>query len=259
MMLNMIISGEDEGGDAPPVILAHGLFGQARNLGGLARRLDDARKVISVDMRNHGDSPHDPDHSYHAMAGDLAEVIAPHGGVADVVGHSMGGKAAMTLALSRPDLVRRLVVMDIAPIAYDHSQQDYIDAMQGMDLSGLSLRSEADKRLAERIDDPGVRAFLLQSLDLKSDPPEWKLNLDVLSDQMPGIVGWPDDLPKAGFDGPCLFLAGAASDYAAEGAAADAIHAYFPQAELRYLEGCGHWIHAEKPKEVGGVVAGFLG
>ncbi|SDE66947.1 Pimeloyl-ACP methyl ester carboxylesterase [Paracoccus isoporae] len=257
MKLNTIISGSP--GDAPPVLLVHGLFGQARNLGGLARRLDDARQVISVDMRNHGDSPHDPDHSYPALAGDLARVIEAHGGVADVVGHSMGGKAAMTLALSRPELVRRLVVMDIAPVTYSHSQQEYIDAMQGMDLTGLKLRSDADKRLAAEIDDPGVRAFLLQSLDLKADPPEWKLNLDVLSDQMSSLTGWPDGLNPGAFDGPALFLAGAASDYAAEGPAADAIRRYFPQAELRYLDGCGHWIHAEKPKEVGEAVAGFLG
>ncbi|WBU57550.1 alpha/beta fold hydrolase [Paracoccus sediminicola] len=256
MKLNTIITGER--GDLPPVILAHGLFGQARNLGGLARRLDDARQVISVDMRNHGDSPQSDDHSYPAMAEDLAELIEAQGGSADLVGHSMGGKAAMVLALTRPELVRRLVVLDIAPIAYTHSQQPYADAMQGLELDGLTRRSEADKRLAETLDDPGVRAFLLQNLDLKADPPIWKLNLDVLSEQMPIVTGWPEGLTKAAFEGPALFLAGGASDYAAEGPAADAIRAYFPQAELRYLDGCGHWIHAENPKQTGEAVAEFL-
>ena len=257
MKLNTIISGEDHG--LPPVLLAHGLFGSAKNLGGLARRLDDHRKVISVDMRNHGDSPHDTDHSYPALARDLAGVIAEHGGIADIVGHSMGGKAAMALALNHPEMLRRLVVLDISPIAYRHSQQEYVEAMQGLDLAGVKLRSEADRRLAETVDDPGVRAFLLQSLDLKAEPARWKLNLPVLSEQMGLLTGWPEDLPTGAFTGPALFLAGAASDYARAGRNADAIHAYFPQAELRYIAGCGHWLHAEEPKLVADAVADFLG
>ncbi|NHF72098.1 alpha/beta fold hydrolase [Paracoccus xiamenensis] len=258
-MLNTITSGptvEDSG--LPPLLLVHGLFGSAKNLGGLARRLDPVRKVISVDMRNHGDSPHDADHSYPALADDLAKVIADHGGLVDIVGHSMGGKTAMTLALTRPELLRRMVVLDIAPIAYGHSQQRYVDAMQGLDLAGVKLRSEADRRLAETVEEPGVRAFLLQSLDLKADPPQWKLNLPVLSDQMQVLTGWPEGLPKASFTGPALFLAGGASDYAAPGAAADEILEYFPQADLRYLPNSGHWLHAEEPKAVAEAVADFL-
>lgn len=257
MKLNTIISGEDHG--LPPVVLAHGLFGSGKNLGGLARRLDDHRKVISVDMRNHGDSPHDADHSYPALADDLAQVIANHGGLADVVGHSMGGKAAMVLALTRPEMLRRLVVLDIAPVSYAHSQQDYVDAMLGLDLDGLTLRSEADRRLAQSLDDPGVRAFLLQSLDLKAAPPRWKLNLPVLSDQMTRLTGWPEGLAPDAFQGPALFLAGGDSGYARPGQNADAIHDYFPQAELRYVPGCGHWLHAEEPRLVADAVADFLG
>lgn len=256
-MLNTIISGEDSA--LPPVLLVHGLFGSAKNLGGLARRLEGTRKVISVDMRNHGNSPRDPDHSYPALAEDLAQVIAAHGGVVDIVGHSMGGKTAMVLALTRPQMIRRLVVLDIAPIAYGHSQQKYADAMMGLDLTGLTLRSEADRRLAETVHEPGVRAFFLQSLDLKADPPRWKLNLAVLSDQMSLLTGWPEGLPKASFTGPALFLAGGASDYAAPGAAADEIREYFPQADLRYIPRIGHWLHAEEPKLVADTVAEFLG
>ena len=256
MKLNMIISGEDHG--LPPVLLVHGLFGSAKNLGGLARRLDPHRKVISVDMRNHGDSGHDADHSYPALAGDLAQVIEAHGGVVDIVGHSMGGKAAMVLALTRPEMARRLVVLDIAPVGYHHSQQEYVDAMLGLDLDGLKLRSEADRRLAQTVDEAGVRAFLLQSLDLKADPRRWKLNLDVLSDQMALLTGWPEGLTQGAFTGPALFLAGGASGYAKPGHNADAIHEYFPQAELRYFPNCGHWLHAEEPKLVADAVAEFL-
>ena len=135
----------------------------------------------------------------------------------------------------------------------------YADAMIGLDLNDLTLRSEADRRLAETLHDPGVRAFFLQSLDLKSDPPRWKLNLAVLSDQMHLLTGWPEGLPKSGFTGPALFLAGGASDYAAPGAAADEILEYFPQAELRYIPRSGHWLHAEEPKLVADTVADFLG
>jgi len=254
MMLNMIETGVDS--SLPPVLLAHGLFGSGRNLGGLARRLAETRRVISVDMRNHGDSFHDPDHSYPALAQDLARVIEAHGGKADVLGHSMGGKAAMMLALTRPERVRRLVVMDIAPYAYGHSQTGFVDAMQAVDLSGLRLRSDADARLAAHVSDPGVRAFLLQSLDLKADPPRWKFNLDALREQMPLLVGWPEVAP-GGFDGPALFLAGAESDYC-RAPQAEAIRRHFPQAEIRVVEGAGHWLHADRPAEVAAAVEAFL-
>ena len=256
MMLNMIVTGTDT--EQPPVLLAHGLFGSGKNLGGLARRLAETRRVISVEMRNHGDSFHDPDHSYPALAGDLAQVIAAHGRQADVLGHSMGGKAAMMLALTRPELVRKLVVMDIAPYAYSHTQTALIDAMEGVELNGLRLRSEADARLAASIPEPGIRAFLLQSLDLKSDPPRWKYNLTALRDQMNQLIGWPETAPKGTYEGPALFLAGAESDYCRE-PQVEAIRAHFPQAKLRYFAGAGHWLHADRPAEVAEVTAEFLG
>lgn len=258
MMLNMIVTGEDSGAGLPPVVLAHGLFGSARNLGGLARRLAETRRVISVDMRNHGDSPRDPDHGYAALAGDLADVIAGQGGCADVVGHSMGGKAAMMLALTRPALVRRLIVLDIAPWAYGHSQTALIDAMEAVDLSTVQRRSEADAQLARHVADPGVRAFLLQSLDLRSSPPRWKLNLPVLRRNMDRLVGWPPDAPKRTFRGPALFLAGENSDYCG-GPQIEAIRAHFPQAEIRFIAGAGHWLHADRPAETAEAVAAFLG
>ncbi|HRO15227.1 MAG TPA: alpha/beta fold hydrolase [Paracoccus sp. (in: a-proteobacteria)] len=253
MMLNQIVSGAPSA--LPPVVLAHGLFGQARNLGGLARRLGADRQVVSVDMRNHGESFQSPDHSYEALAGDLAQVIEAQGGRADVVGHSMGGKAAMRLAMTRPELVRRLVVLDIAPVSYPHTQESLIEAMESLDLSGLTLRSQADAALAAKVQDPGVRAFLLQSLDLKAQPPAWKMNLAVLHERMDDVTGFP-----AGgrpFDGPALFLAGGDSDYV-DPRGESAIRAAFPQAVIEHMPGIGHWLHAERPAEVGERVAGFL-
>ncbi|WP_134724505.1 alpha/beta fold hydrolase [Paracoccus luteus] len=253
MMLNITATGPQSA--LPPVIVAHGLFGQGRNLGVIARTLSDTRRVLSVDMRNHGESFRDDDHSYDAMAGDLARVIANHGGTADVVGHSMGGKAAMWLAVTRPRTVRRLAVLDIAPVAYRHSQHGIINAIEATDLSGVRTRSAADAALAAQLDDPGVRAFLLQSLDVKSDPPRWKMNLDVLRAQMDRLTGWPDG--GAPFDGPALFLRGGDSDYVDDSGLA-AIRSLFPQAQVETVPGTGHWLHAEKPAEVADRVASFL-
>lgn len=255
MRLNHTITGPQVG---LPILLAHGLFGQGRNLGALARRLSDARPVVTVDMRNHGDSFHDAVHDYVTMAGDLADVIADLGGQADVVGHSMGGKAAMALALTRPDMVRKLAIMDIAPVAYGHTQEHLIDAMESLDLGAVDRRSAADAMLTERVDDPGVRAFLLQSLDLKSDPKAWRLNLPALRDQMGQILGWPEDLPKAGFSGPVLEIAGERSDYLSEAGQA-ALREHFPQARVIRVKDAGHWLHADAPEAVAQILVSFLG
>lgn len=252
-MLHVLRQGD---GPATPLVIAHGLFGSARNWGAIVRSLADRGPVLSVDMRNHGQSPVDPRHGYAELAADLDEVIATEaGGRADLLGHSMGGKAAMMLALTRPDLVRRLVVGDIAPVSYRHSQHGYIDAMRGLDLRGLATRSEADRRLATTVPEPGVRAFLLQSLDLKADPPRWRLNLDALEDNMPAILGWPET--EAHFDGPALFLAGAASDYIRP-EHRPAIRALFPAARIARVTGAGHWLHADRPAEVAATIRAFL-
>lgn len=255
-MLNLIASGTAS--DVPPVLLAHGVFGNARNLGGLARRLE-GRRVLQVDMRNHGESFWSDDHDYPALAADLAEVVATEGGCADVVGHSMGGKAAMVLALTRPGMVRRLVVLDIAPIAYGHTQTGLIDRMEAMDRN-VTRRSEADAALAAAgVKGADVRGFLLQSLDLTQRPARWRMNLSVLRAAMATLTGWPADAVTPGaFTGPVLALAGAQSDYV-DAAGAAALRHWFPQVDLRVLEGTGHWLHAERPEAVGDAVAAFLG
>ena len=253
MKLNQTIFGDAAG---LPVLLVHGLFGQGRNLGALARRLAERRRVVTVDMRNHGDSFHDSDHGYPALAADLAGTIADVGGRVDLVGHSMGGKAAMAVALTQPGLVRKLAVMDIAPVAYGHSQDALIEAMESLDLTTLDRRSAADAALAARIDDPGVRAFLLQSLDLKSRA--WRLNLPALRDQMDKLVGWPAELPKGSFTGPVLEVLGERSDYVTEDGLA-ALRAHFPQARVVRVKDAGHWLHADAPEVVAQTLITYLG
>ncbi|TBX20988.1 esterase [Roseovarius sp. JS7-11] len=240
--------------DRPPLLIVHGLFGSARNWNVIAKRLSDERQVIGVDMRNHGDSAFQPTHSYPDMAADLAQVIAAHGGRADVLGHSMGGKAAMMLALTRPEMVNRLVVADIAPVAYGHSQSHLIDAMRAVDLSRVETRRDADEQLSAAVPEAGVRAFLLQSLDVKGR--RWRLNHDVLDRDMGKATGWPEGV-EGRFDGPVFMLSGAESDYVRP-EHRDAIKGYFPKARFAKIPGAGHWLHADKPREFEAAVRAFL-
>jgi pimeloyl-ACP methyl ester carboxylesterase len=252
-MLNTIVHGAAHGG--MPLVIAHGLFGSARNWGVVARRLAEGRRVIAVDMRNHGDSPWFDEHSYAAMAADLSEVIAAEGGRAGLLGHSMGGKAAMVLALTEPARVGRLIVADIAPVAYGHSQMEVVRAMQAVDLSAVTRRSEADPLLAAALEDPALRAFLLQSLSVEHGKASWKLNLAALADQMPAIMGFPEVAGR--FEGPTLFVTGENSNYV-RNEHWPRILELFPAAKRVVLPGAGHWVHAEAPKAFGAAVAGFL-
>ena len=238
-----------------PLVIAHGLYGSGRNWGVVARRLAENRDVITVDMRNHGTSPRFSTQSYPEMAEDLAQVIRELGGQADLIGHSMGGKAAMVLALTNGALIRRLVVADIAPVGYGHDQTHHIKAMRALSCEGLTSRSEADRRLSAHIADPGLRAFFLQSLDLKAQPAQWRLNFDTLAAEMPKIIGWP------GIDGqfsdPTLFLTGSESSYVLPEHRAK-IMALFPKARFATLKGAGHWLHADRPREFEETVRVFL-
>jgi pimeloyl-ACP methyl ester carboxylesterase len=245
-MLNTIIHGEQT--DKPTLLIAHGLFGSARNWGVIAKRLSADRQVIAVDMRNHGSSPWFDTHSYADMADDLTGMID---GPVDLLGHSMGGKAAMVMAVKNPHKINKLIVADIAPVAYSHSQMGPLSAMRGGDLSVVENRADAKAQLAHL--DPGLDDFLLQSLDIKSK--KWKLNLDVLETEMPKIVGFP--ALDGTFAGPTLFLSGATSDYV-KAEYRPEIKRLFPDAKFAKIPGAGHWLHAEKPREFEASVAAFL-
>lgn len=255
-MLTQIFHPAETPSVRPPLVIAHGLYGSGRNWGGIARRLAQTQDVVAVDMRNHGTSPRFASQSYADMAADLAEVILSLGGIADVLGHSMGGKAAMHLALTQAARVRKLVVADIAPVAYDHDQSHHARAMQALDMTGLATRAEADRRLQSLIPDPALRAFFLQSLDLKAPGgPAWRLNLKVLEAEMPNIVGWPGTTGR--FDGPSLFLTGADSTYV-QPEHRDLIKALFPKARFAKIPGAGHWLHADRPRAFEETVDVFL-
>lgn len=242
-------------GDKPPLVIAHGLFGSARNWGGITRRLAAGRRVVAVDLRNHGESFWDDTHSYAAMAADLAAVAETLGAPIDLIGHSMGGKAAMLLALTAPERIGRLIVADIAPIAYSHSQQPLVEAMAALDLSPLDRRSAADAALAPAVPDPGVRAFLLQNLRFDAGGARWSLNLAALGAAMPEIMGFPEMSTR--FAGPTLFLSGGASDYV-PASAKPTITARFPEAVFEAIPGAGHWLHADAPGPFVAALTAFL-
>jgi pimeloyl-ACP methyl ester carboxylesterase len=251
MRLQAIELGKGEDG-RPPVVLLHGLFGSARNFGGLQKSLAGTGKhVIALDLRNHGASPHDADTTYAAMAADVVETLAALGALpCRLLGHSMGGKVAMRLALDQPAQVDRLIVADIAPIAYLHGNRAIAEAMLGLPLREGMTRAEASALLAETVADPGVRAFLLLNLRVGSGVrPGWQIGVAELAAGMDAIQGWEDG--GTPYEGPSLFVTGGKSSYVPP-SAHDQIRSRFPGATFAVLPEAGHWLHAEDP-------AGFLG
>jgi pimeloyl-ACP methyl ester carboxylesterase len=252
MILNTLIAG-----DGPPVVLLHGLFGAAKNLGAIARALSTQARVLSMDLRNHGDSPHAAGMNYADMAADVAATMAAQSiGKARVIGHSMGGKAAMALALSRPELVERLAVLDIAPMAYDHDYSDYVTAMRAIPLDAGLTRHAAEAALAGAVPDAPMRAFLLNNLIL-GEAPRWRVALEEISTAMPDLFAWGEQPGWQPYPGPTLFLRGGASHYVPEDAA-PAIMRLFPGATIQTISGAGHWLHAEQPAAVNAALSEFL-
>ena len=239
----------------PRLLIAHGLFGSARNWRAIAKRLSHKFHITVVDMRNHGRSPFRDEMTYTAMAEDLAEVIAKTGAPASVLGHSMGGKAAMALALSEPDHIEKLIIADIAPVSYSHSQMPVLDAIDAVDLSNVTRRSDIDAALARTLDDPAVRAFVVQSLELTTGPARWCLNTAALRAHMPEILAFPT--LSGQFLGETLFVTGALSDYVTEDARVE-IAARFAQPRYVALKNAGHWLHADQPRAFIATVDAFL-
>ena len=239
---------------ATPLVVAHGLFGSGRNWATLARRFAETRSVATVDLRNHGDSPWSAAMDYPSMGADLLAAAEP---VAALLGHSMGGKAAMAAALQAPEKVAALVVADIAPIPYAHSHASFIEAMRSVDLAAITRRSDADPMLATAIPEAPLRAFILQNLVIEGGVARWRLNLEGLAQAMPDLLGWPEALTHKRYEGPALFIRGGASEYAPAEADA-AIRAAFPEAEIAVIDGAGHWLHAERPAAFFEAVSAWL-
>jgi esterase len=247
-----------EYGEGSPVAILHGLFGSGRNWASIAQRLAARHRVIAFDLRNHGASPRAGAMDYPAMAEDVRAAMAARGHRRfAVIGHSMGGKVAMTLALTEPASVERLVVVDIAPTAAPAPFLDYIRAMRTLNLAKITRRRDADDELAAAIPDPATRAFLLQSLVFGDGAPRWQLNLAAIEAALPAIGGFPNFPSGAHCDGPTLFIAGGKSDLLPPDAE-PAIRAFFPHAAIERIADAGHWVHAEQPAAFLTLVEPFL-
>lgn len=248
-----------EFGDGPPAIILHGLFGQSDNWVTIGRRIADQFHVYLPDQRNHGQSPHTPVHSFPAMSDDLAEFIEDHHLENPVlIGHSMGGKVAMTYALENPEKVSKLVVIDISPRKYPerviHTQ--IISQMMSIDLENISSRGEVEKILDSRIADKRVRMFILKNLYFKIHGKlAWRLNLEAINQSMDLLF---DGISSENhYTGPTLFIRGGKSDYVTD-ADFPVIKYLFPEAFIKTISGATHWVHADAPKELCKLLSDFL-
>lgn len=247
-------------GAGPPLALLHGLFGMARNLGTIARALAPTHRVLAMDLRNHGASPHVTPMDYPSMAEDVLHSLRHHNALpAAVMGHSMGGKVAMHLALTHPDAVARLLISDIAPVPYPSRNAPILAAMRAIPLHPGLTRQQADDALAAAQPDPAIRAFLLQNLrlhDAATAGPAWRAGLPEIEAGLPAIEGWQP--PATPYPGPTLFVAGANSRYILP-EHRPTIRALFPAARFVTIKNAGHWVHADNPEGFNAVLKAFLG
>jgi esterase len=240
-----------------PLIILHGLFGSLDNWQPVSRRLGEHFQVFALDLRNHGRSPHSDDFNYQVMAEDMREFMEQHGlSQAHVLGHSMGGKAAMHFALHYPQLVARLIVVDIAPRAYAPVHLPLFDAMLSLDLSSFSERHQIDAALAAAIPETATRQFLLKNIGRDDYGAfRWKLNLLALRRNYPQL-NQPIHSAQA-FNHPTLFLKGERSDYIHD-ADIQLIKVIFINAQIITIPGAGHWIHADTPEKLIDTVLKFM-
>lgn len=233
-------------GQGPALIILHGLFGSSDNWGTPARLLSQDFDVINVDLRNHGQSFHHQQHDYPSMADDvLALMDSLEIESCVLLGHSMGGKVAMQLALNHPKRINKLIVVDIAPVAYPRHHDDIFTALNQLDLANLQSRSQADQLLTPLVPETGVRQFLLKNLSKQPQGGfQWRCNLSVLQQQYEQISRPPSG---SSFTGSTLFIKGELSHYI-KSEYREAVLALFPQAQLKLIAGAGHWPHAEKPE-----------
>lgn len=250
MPLNYKILGSGE-----PLVILHGLFGSLDNWQTLAQEWAQTRMCVLLDLRNHGRSPHFETHSVLEMAADVAEFLEDNWmHEVDMLGHSMGGKVAMQFALTYPERLRKLIVVDMGVRSYERGHDDIFGAMRALPLSGTRTRAELEEHLRKDIPQKSVRQFLLKSLKRKGADYAWKLNLEVLEREYAQILV---ALAGEAWAGETLFIRGAKSDYISD-ADWSGIQHLFPAAQLLTVAEAGHWVHAEQPEALRVAVKDFL-
>lgn len=241
-------------GEGPPAVLLHGLFGTASNFATIQRRLAVGRRVLAFDLRNHGRSGHDKAMDYPVMADDVLATMQAHGlEQAALVGHSMGGKVAMTAALRHPARVTRLLIADIAPVAHPPRYNAIVSAMLALTLGPGLTRAAAAAALAQAVPDQTMRQFLLSNLRFGA-PPSWRIGLAEIAAALPAIEGWDQ---TGRYEGPTLVLRGERSDYILPEHRA-LFRALFPAARFAALRDAGHWLHADAPDAFVATLDAFL-
>ncbi len=244
-------------GSGTPLLVLHGVFGSLDNWMTVGRKLSEQNLVYLIDARNHGQSPHSDDFSFEVMSDDLHQLIHDENmGKVNILGHSMGGKTAMTFACAHSNLVDKLIVVDIAPKPYPPHHQKIFEAYKSVDLKNIVSREEAEKAIQPIIPDVGVSQFILKNLTRDSDGNfKWKLNIKVIEEKVSQIIEGLSD--ENIFEGPTLFIRGENSDYVLD-EDRDMIKKHFPESNIVTIKDAGHWVHAEKPEELLTTVNHFL-
>mgnify|MGYP000176846956 CR=1 FL=1 len=244
-------------GEGQVILILHGLFGSLDNWQTIAKKLAETHKVYLVDLRNHGKSPHSDNFSYEEMAADVAELIQDENlDKVSIIGHSMGGKTAMTFAVEYPHLLDKLIIVDIAPKKYRPHHDEIIDALYSLDLKTISSRREADEVMQKSISNQGTRLFLLKNLNREKEGGySWKMNLDMLTNNIESVI----DITEIPFPVslPTLFIRGGDSGYILD-TDFERIEELFPNSEIVTIENSGHWVHAEKPQELLEFITEFI-
>jgi len=244
-------------GEGQALIILHGLFGSLDNWMTLAKKWSENYQVWIVDQRNHGQSPHSDAFDYSLMAEDLKNFLEEHKiNQPIILGHSMGGKTAMEFAVNYPNSLKKLIVVDIAPVSYQVHHYGIIEALESVDLNKVQSRKDAEEQLKSKIKEFGIRQFLLKNLFRKSkEEYDWRFNLPIIKKQIVPISEW--SISDKTYEGDTLFISGENSDYILPEYGAE-IAAKFPNYELEEIANAGHWVHAEAPEEFSRAVEGFL-
>ncbi|MCU7837060.1 MAG: alpha/beta fold hydrolase [gamma proteobacterium symbiont of Taylorina sp.] len=277
MELNATQYGDIKNNNQPAILILHGLFGSHRNWHPIAKKLSEKHRVYALDLRNHGQSPHTERMDYPLMAQDVIDFIALYSlSCVNIIAHSMGGKSALWLALKRPELIEKLIIVDIAPVSYSHEfdavlqgfksipllsninspaalfADKYVcktteDKFIGQVFSPVQSRKEADEILSKSIKQASLRQFLLQNLQYKKGRFQWRLNLEAISRSIPLITGFPDTAEIAPYSKRVLFIGGGQSDYLNK-ANQKLTRQLFPLASFSMIKSAGHWLHSEQPE-----------
>jgi esterase len=235
-------------GSGKPLFILHGLFGSSDNWQTLSKNFAEFFTVYLIDARNHGHSPHSDEFSYALMSDDILELMIDEGlEKVMLLGHSMGGKTAMQFAISHPDKVEKMIVVDIGPKKYPATNQFVVDALDTFDPQNLTSRKEAEALLSHYIAEEGVKQFLLKNLYWDENQKlQWRFNYQSIKDNL-NAVGEATPMPTNPIDIPVLFLKGEKSDYIFP-ADIKLMQAMFPNAQLQDIPNAGHWVHADQPR-----------